>query len=610
MKKIVKKTKGICLLLLCACLLSGTATVTAKTEDGGYAATQKVNVGKGISLSEIDGGKCGENVWWKLFDDGTLYIYGDGRMDSWSSGENWDPAKEEIKKVIIEDGVENIGDYMFSNCNNLADINIPESITSIGSGAFMECTNLKKINLPNHITDIGFIETFSSCSSLESINIPSGVTSIGRYAFLECKNLKEIRISDGLEFIDFFAFSGCSSLKNIYIPDSVEKINFSAFSGCSSLAQVNIPKKVKKIEESLFSECASLKSITFPSKIMEIEGYVFEGCKGLKEIIFLGNAPLISSNAFYQVEAIARYMPGDATWTSDVMKDYGGTITWRPIGSSEGESGGNSGGSSGTKPTQKKNQIISASNITKTIGDKSFYVGAKRTVGNGILSYTSSNPKVAIIASNGKITLKGTGTTNITIRAGATAAYNAASKTIKLTVKPRMVSSIKLSAPSTKIAAGKNVKLTAELSPAYASNKGLKWKSSNIKVAKVDSKGNVTFSKKAGGKKVTITAYAKDGSGKKKSYKFTVMKGSVKKVSISGAKSVKAGKSLKLKAKVSASKGANKKMKWKSSNTKYAKVSSSGKVTTYKKGRGKKVKITVYAVDGSNKKKTVTIKIK
>ncbi len=262
------------------------------------------------------------------------------------------------------------------------------------------------------------------------------------------------------------------------------------------------------------------------------------------------------------------------------------------------------------KPTQKKNQVISASNVTKTIGDKPFYVGAKRTVGDGALSYTSSNPKVATIASNGKITLKGTGTTNITIRAGATSTYNAASKTIKLTVKPRMVSSIKLSAPSTKIAAGKKVKLTAQISPSYASNKGLKWKSSNKKVAKVDSKGNVTFSKKAGGKKVTITAYAKDGSGKKKSYKFTVMKGSVKKVSISGAKSVKAGKSLKLKAKVSASKGANKKMKWKSSNTKYAKVSSSGKVTTYKKGRGKKVKITVYAVDGSNKKKTVTIKTK
>lgn len=88
------------------------------------------------------------------------------------------------------------------------------------------------------------------------------------------------------------------------------------------------------------------------------------------------------------------------------------------------------------------------------------------------------------------------------------------------------------------------------------------------------------------------------------------MKGVVKKVTISGAKTVKAGKSIQLKAKVTATKNANKKIKWTSSNTKYAKVTAKGKVITYKAGKGKKVKITAMATDGSNKKKTVTIKIK
>ena len=88
------------------------------------------------------------------------------------------------------------------------------------------------------------------------------------------------------------------------------------------------------------------------------------------------------------------------------------------------------------------------------------------------------------------------------------------------------------------------------------------------------------------------------------------MKGVVKKIAVTGAKTVKAGKSLKLKAKVTATKGANKKLKWTSSNTKYATVTSSGKVKTFKAGKGKKVKITAMATDGSNKKKTVTINIK
>ena len=65
------------------------------------------------------------------------------------------------------------------------------------------------------------------------------------------------------------------------------------------------------------------------------------------------------------------------------------------------------------------------------------------------------------------------------------------------------------------------------------------------------------------------------------------MKGIVKKIAISGKKSVKAGKSLKLKAKLSSTKKANKKLKWTSSNTKYATVSSSGKVKALKAGKGK-----------------------
>ncbi len=171
------------------------------------------------------------------------------------------------------------------------------------------------------------------------------------------------------------------------------------------------------------------------------------------------------------------------------------------------------------------------------------------------------------------------------------------------------VSAITLSGISKKIAAGKKIKLTANIAPANASNKSITWTSSNKKVAAVNSKGVVTMKKKSGGKSVTITATAKDGSGVKATYKIKSMKGVVKKVTISGKKSMKAGKTLKLKAKVTATKGANKKLKWTSSNTKYATVSSSGKVKARKAGKGKKVKITVTATDGSGKKKAVTIKI-
>lgn len=184
-------------------------------------------------------------------------------------------------------------------------------------------------------------------------------------------------------------------------------------------------------------------------------------------------------------------------------------------------------------------------------------------------------------------------------------AGNRQPETMKVKVK-----GIKISGESKKIAAGKKIKLTASVQPDNAADKTVTWKSGNTKVATVNSSGVVTMKKGSGGKSVVITATAKDGSGVKGTYKITSMKGAVKSIKISGKTSIKAGKSVKLKAKVKADKKANTKLKWTSSNTKYAKVSSTGKVTARKAGKGKKVKITAAATDGSKKKKSITVNIR
>lgn len=171
------------------------------------------------------------------------------------------------------------------------------------------------------------------------------------------------------------------------------------------------------------------------------------------------------------------------------------------------------------------------------------------------------------------------------------------------------VSLLKISGSSSRIAAGKKLQLKAAVSPSNATNKAVAWSSSNKKYAAVTEKGMVTAKKAGAGKTVTITAKAKDGSGKQAVYKIKIMKGAVKKITLQGSKSVKAGKTLKLKAKVTASGGANKTLTFSSSNTKYATVTKKGMVTAKKAGKGKTVKITARATDGSGKKATVKIKI-
>lgn len=179
---------------------------------------------------------------------------------------------------------------------------------------------------------------------------------------------------------------------------------------------------------------------------------------------------------------------------------------------------------------------------------------------------------------------------------------------------PVKVSGIKFAASKYQIAAGKKINLGKEVtvSPKNAADKGLTWKTSNKKYATVSKTGVVTTKKAGAGKKVTITAAAADGSKVSKKVTIQIMKNAVTKITLkASSKSVKAGKKVTVKASVRTNgKKVNKKLTWKSSNTKYATVNSKGVVTTKKAGKGKSVKITATATDGTNKKATITIKIK
>ena len=223
--------------------------------------------------------------------------------------------------------------------------------------------------------------------------------------------------------------------------------------------------------------------------------------------------------------------------------------------------------------------------------------------------WTSSDESVATVSAEGVVTGVKAGTAVITASAGSVKAECTVtvSKPAPAVTK---VTKVTVTASARNIAAGKKVQLKAAVAPSKATNKAVTWKSSNTKVATVSSKGVVTFNKKAGGKKVTITATAKDGSKKYGKITLTCMKGSVKKITLSGAKTLKAGKTTKVKAKVTTMNGtANKTLAWTSSNTKIATVDKTGKVKAVKGKKGT-VTITARATDGSGKKATIKIRVK
>ena len=176
------------------------------------------------------------------------------------------------------------------------------------------------------------------------------------------------------------------------------------------------------------------------------------------------------------------------------------------------------------------------------------------------------------------------------------------------TVASPAVEKIEFLSPPDKIAKGKSVRLQTVITPASLENTALKWKSSNTKVVTVSSAGVVKGIKTG---TATITVTVQDSGKQTASFKVTVVNGAVKKITLTpkAPGTCFAGDTLRMKAEISADQGASKKILWTSSNPEYAAVDQSGKVKINDAGRGKSVRITAEATDGSGVKKTVKIKI-
>lgn len=234
-----------------------------------------------------------------------------------------------LKTVTIPEGVTNIGSGAFSGCSALEEIAIPTTVTKICDYLFYNCASLLVVDLPESLTEIGEF-VFSGCSSLQEIDIPDAVTEIGEMAFENCESLRSIVIPEGIEKVYNGTFIGCKNLETVVIPDSVTQLMTAAFRYCEKLNNIILPSNLTRMGMCLFQKCNSLTYLEIPASVEYIDSQAFYGCTGLECITFLGDAPGMNSNAMDELVTTCRYPADNATWTSDVMQDYGGTITWVP----------------------------------------------------------------------------------------------------------------------------------------------------------------------------------------------------------------------------------------------------------------------------------------
>ena len=242
---------------------------------------------------------------------------------------------EEVKDLVVPDGVTSICERAFYNCSELTSATIPSSVTSIGFKAFEGCSGLMRVNITDMAKwcEIAFADYYANplCyanhlylngTEVKDLMVPEGATYIGRYAFEDCSGFTSVTVPSSVTSIGYCAFSGCSGLMSVTIPSSVTDIGSSAFSGCSGLTSVTMPGQsamsmsnvfpesyqkiasltiadgTTSIRDFAFCDCNGLMSVMIPSGVTSIGYSAFKGCSGLTSITIPSSVTDVGSYAF------------------------------------------------------------------------------------------------------------------------------------------------------------------------------------------------------------------------------------------------------------------------------------------------------------------------
>ena len=267
----------------------------------------------------------------------------------------------ELKEVVIEEGVTEIGVDAFSVCTSLETVILPESLQKIGEKAFSYCTSLKTINIPDSVNVIG-PKAFFFCKSLTSIDIPEGITEIGYATFGYAENLATVNIPTSVTRIGDFAFQNCG-FTSMNVPATVKELGESAFSTCRSLENVTVPAEtvskkafyfcdalkrvtltddVKTIGEEAFRECRSLESIEIPSSVTELGTCAFKNCFALKTAVIKGGTvkgSLVTEATFYNCNALETLVISDNATLDASFKAAHSKSTLKTVEIGKGEIG-------------------------------------------------------------------------------------------------------------------------------------------------------------------------------------------------------------------------------------------------------------------------------
>nr|MDE7105626.1 leucine-rich repeat domain-containing protein [Anaeroplasmataceae bacterium] len=227
---------------------------------------------------------------------------------------------ENLTKVILEEGVVELGRSVFESCSNLTSVFLPKSLNRFDINIFNNCENLTSVYYEGSIEDwcainfknIGanpmyFASRFylrnsnNSWEELTQLALPQTITTIGNYQFTKFNNVFTLTIPNSIKRIGSAAFTGCVSLTNVYYEGSIEEwlqIEFpTTYSNPMMYAshlfvqgedgewievqEIKIPSSITKLTANVFSGYTASICIIIPDTVKSINTYSFSNCKAI-----------------------------------------------------------------------------------------------------------------------------------------------------------------------------------------------------------------------------------------------------------------------------------------------------------------------------------------
>lgn len=215
--------------------------------------------------------------------------------DDWSYHPAWDKGRNLIKKVVIEDGVTNVGKKAFQECANLTEVQLGNTVETIEAYAFRLCTSLTKIAIPDSVKKIED-DAFNGCAAMETITVGAGNQSYtAPESVLYTRDMKTLvyypaqrsgtsyEVPEGVTAIAGVSFCDASGLEKITLPKTLKSIGYYAFEGCG-FYEVELPEGLERMDEFVFNRCIHLERVTLPASLTKIGFSPFNRCTALKKI--------------------------------------------------------------------------------------------------------------------------------------------------------------------------------------------------------------------------------------------------------------------------------------------------------------------------------------